>query len=133
MCEEFLYDCLAAGGKGLISNDIVRTELVSAIHKVYRGEFYFEKNLTINNIMQMQERILIKPKCLDNKLTCREKEILVLISKGLTSFQISQKLNISKRTVDTFRTKLIEKLELNSPVELIKFSIRYMILHGEVV
>ena len=61
----------------------------------------------------------------DNLLTPREKEILKMISDGCTSSEIAEKLFLSKRTIDTHRTHLIQKLNLKSLPELIKYAINY--------
>jgi DNA-binding NarL/FixJ family response regulator len=57
------------------------------------------------------------------KLTKREKEILLLVSKGLTSKEISSSLNISKRTVDNFRASIMQKLNVKSLASLIRTAI----------
>ena len=58
-------------------------------------------------------------------ITPREEQILKLISEGLTSSEIAERLYVSKRTIDTHRTHLMQKLNLKSLPELIKYSINF--------
>ena len=56
-------------------------------------------------------------------LTPKEREVLMLVGEGLTSEQIAERMNLSKRTIDTHRHKIINTLELGSVSELIKFAV----------
>ena len=60
-----------------------------------------------------------------NYLTSREKEVLQFIAEGLTSEEISEKLYVSKRTVDTYRSKIMDKLNIRSLPKLIKYAIEF--------
>ena len=59
------------------------------------------------------------------QLSSKEEEILLLIADGLTSNEIADKLYSAKRTVDTHRGRIMQKLKLNSFPELIKYAISY--------
>jgi two-component system, NarL family, response regulator NreC len=132
--ENYFKDCLAAGGKGLVSKSVMVGELINAIVKVNRGEFYYGENINENKFKNEKTKYEFSNNKINNKyynvLTPREKDIVCLIGEGLSSIEISEKLNISRRTVDTIRSNLIQKLELKTLTELIQFSIRYVILHG---
>lgn len=127
-CEdEFIYSCAKAGGYGLISKKITRGELLFAIKTVNEGKRYFGVDKTEENIYEIINDFDKKTKETRNKhdLTHREEEILRLISEGLTSSEIAEKLLVSKRTIDSHRTHLIQKLNLKSLPELIKYSIDF--------
>jgi two-component system response regulator NreC len=125
--EEYIYYCLKAGGKGLISKNIMKGELILAIKKVYEGGNYFGTNKTEENLKELVNKYqAFKSQTLSGiDFSQREAAILQLISEGLTSNEIAEKLLISKRTVDTHRTHLMQKLSLKSLPELIKYAINY--------
>ena len=126
--EEYIYYCLKAGGKGLISKNIMKGELILAIKKVYEGGNYFGINRTEDNLRELLNKYQVYK---DHNLagiqdfSQREVAILQLISEGLTSSEIAERLLIGKRTVDTHRTHLMQKLNLKSLPELIKYAINY--------
>ncbi len=125
--EEYIYHCIKAGGKGLLNKNILKEDLISAIKQVYRGEEYYKNSMTrekleklyksresysYENIVHIQE-----------SLSWREEEILRLIGEGLTSGEIGDKLEISRRTVDSYRATIIQKLNLKSLPDLIKYAV----------
>jgi RNA polymerase sigma factor (sigma-70 family) len=59
----------------------------------------------------------------DDKLSVREKEVLKMVAEGASNKEIADKLNISVRTVDHHRARIIEKLNLKSTAELIRYAI----------
>jgi two-component system, NarL family, response regulator NreC len=63
-------------------------------------------------------------------LTEREREILKLIAEGYTNNQIAERLYISPKTVDTHRTHIMDKLNLHSRAELVKYAMRRGLLEG---
>ncbi len=128
--DEYIYHCLKAGGMGLINKNITKGELVLAIKRVSEGANYFRNNLSeeqIKYIYNKYERSsLKKPTYIKDALTSREENVLKLIGKGLTSNEIAQQLNISKRTVDSFRSSIMQKLKIKNLPELIKYAISYL-------
>jgi two-component system response regulator NreC len=128
--DEYIYHCLKAGGMGLINKNITKGELVLAIKRVSEGANYFRNNLSdeqIKHIYNKYDRSAYKrPTFLKDSLTVREKNVLKLIGQGLTSNEIAQQLNISKRTVDSFRSSIMQKLNIKNLPELIKYAISYL-------
>lgn len=104
---------------GLISKDICRSELELAIQKVMMGEYYLDRRLK-RNTRQIKESVKAQPAF--SEPTDRENEILYLLSKGLSSQQISEKLFISIKTVSSHRSKLIKKYNLHSSTQLLHFA-----------
>ena len=89
---------LSVGGKGYLTKNITREELVNAVHAVYNGETYIA-----NEIKDRYFASLLHVEHEDNKkeLTLKEIEVVKLISTGLTSKEIADKLFLSPRTVET--------------------------------
>ena len=127
-CEEgSIYSCAKAGGCGLVSKKITKGELLFAIRTVNEGEKYFGVDMTeekINEIICNFDKKAGRTRNRDD-LTQREEQIVRLISEGLTSSEIAERLLVSKRTVDSHRTHLIQKLNLKSLPDLIKYSINF--------
>lgn len=132
--DDYIYSCVKAGGMGLISKNVVKGELLYAIQTVNEGKRYFGINMTedkVNEIIDRYEKRSVKPDAVliptaeGVLLTHREIQILKFISEGLTSNEIAEKLNIGKRTIDSHRTHLIQKLNLKSLPDLIKYAIKY--------
>ncbi len=80
-----------------------------------------EKIVQENLLIKNENRVLKSNLSLFSKLTIREKEILQYVISGLDSKTISEKLNISKYTVDTHRKRICKKLHIRKPVELTRF------------
>lgn len=127
--EEYIYYTYKAGGLGLLCKSVSQEELCLAIMKIYDGEYYFGKDITGNKLQEIihkYEEIDPGIKRRDEfLLTTREKEVLVLIGEAMTSNEIAKKLNVSRRTIDTHRANLIQKLGLKSLPELIAYAVRF--------
>lgn len=126
--EEFIYYSLKVGGLGLVSKNIIKNELVNAIRTVSGGKYYFGKNFNEEDISSLIERFdsILSPKLnLNISLSPKEMQTLKFISDGLTSKEIADKLEVSKRTIDTHRTHLMQKLSLRTLPELVKFAIQF--------
>ena len=128
--NEYIYLCLKAGGMGLINKNITKGELTLAIKKVSEGLKYFKNNLSDEQLKQIyytyERKSRNKPVFIKDTLTSREEIVLKLIGKGLMSNEIAKHMNLSKRTVDTYRTSIMQKLNIKNLPELIKYAIRYI-------
>jgi two-component system, NarL family, nitrate/nitrite response regulator NarL len=105
------------GGNGYLLKNMEREELITAIDRVMNGEVYLSKAANDKIIQQLQEYD-IPGKSLP-ALTRREKEILQLLSKGLTSQEIASKLFLSTFTVDTHRKNMLQKFNVHNTQALI--------------
>ena len=123
--EDFIFNALKAGIHGYLPKNTTQKELLLAINTVYNDEEYFSKNIAdtilksyVNNAKQKNEEANL------NTLTNREREVLQYIIEGNNNTNISEQLNISIRTVETHKTNIMKKLNLNSAVDLVKFAIK---------
>lgn len=127
--EDYIYHCIKAGGSSLISKDVPKEELLFTIETVAKGGKYFGKEYPeerIEKLINNYEKNLENSGLLNSSLlTSKEEEILLLVAEGLTSNEIAEKLFIAKRTVDTHRTHMMQKLELKSLPQLLKYAISY--------
>ena len=106
---------LSIGAKGYLTKNTNKTELIEAIHGVYKGE-----TIIGSDIKDRYFTSLLNVKSGDTKkeLTMKEIEIVKLISKGFTSKEIAEKLFISHRTVETHRHNILKKLDMPNAAQL---------------
>ncbi len=123
--EEYLFQVLRAGASGYILKEAADTELISAIRVVYSGRFYMSPSAQTMMVGDYLLRVRSgEERDSYSALTEREREILKLVAEGLTNNQIAERLFISPKTVDTHRTHIMDKLNLHSRAELVKYAMR---------
>jgi two-component system response regulator NreC len=123
--EEYLFQVLRAGASGYILKEAADTELVKAIRLVYSGRFYLSPSAQSIMVGDYLQRVRTgEERDSYSALTEREREILKLVAEGYTNSQIAERLTISPKTVDTHRTHIMDKLNLHSRAELVKYAIR---------
>ena len=122
--ERLLRETFVAGADGYLLKENVTTELFSALESVLRGDGHISslmnKELKGAWISLFRQQKVVMP---DDNLSVREKQVLKLVAEGASNKEIADKLNISVRTVDHHRASLIEKLNLKSTAELIRYAI----------
>jgi len=126
--EEYILQSVTAGAKGYLLKDTGKVEFIKAIHTVRDGGKYYSgdiSNVLVNNLLNPnKETIETVTKALptDNpfELTNKEIQVLGLVLSGLTNKQISEKLQNSKRTVETHRFNLMRKMEVKNLMDLAK-------------
>ena len=124
--ERFYLKYFGTGVNGVVDPNSSRTTLISAVKAIFNQNNFIKVSDNKIEKFDLQEKIdLLSARRNHHKvrLTPREKEVLLLISEGLTTKQISEKLMLSKRTVDYFRGALIQKLHVDSTAGLIRRAI----------
>ncbi|NLI97576.1 response regulator transcription factor [bacterium] len=122
--EEYILDSFKVGVSGYILKDVVVSDLVSAVHSVYRGSTFLSPSVSEKLRRQLQEgQSRGGSRQGPAKLTSRERQILKLIAEGYTSKQISEILKISFKTVQTHRAHIMEKLGVHSTAELTRYAV----------
>ncbi len=122
MHKEALYvrEVLKAGARGYILKDAIDTELLSAMRSVAKGDGYISPAVSGALLTDYREQ---SSNPLDT-LSTREREVLQLIAEGKTNKEVATKLNLSVYTVDSHRGKIMEKLNLHSAGELVRFAMK---------
>ncbi len=123
--KSLIQKLIQIGVKGYMLKTIPSNELLLAIKNIYNGKEYFNADVTkalISDDDSPSFNQFTKKSPLIDNLTTREKEIIKHISHGLTNNQIGEKLFISPRTVDTHRTNIMRKIEVNNVASLIRFA-----------
>ncbi len=126
--DEYLYWSKKFGISGIISKVSDQTDLLGAIARIVNGGTYYlgKSDAEIDAILNKYEL-----KTGSNQvgkhynLTKREKDILLLIAEGKTSEEIANVLMVSKKNVDFYRMKIMNKMDLNGFAQLMKFAVEY--------
>jgi two-component system response regulator NreC len=126
---EYLRQALKSGASGYILKKAADSELLAAMRSVINGEVYVHSSMT---------KGLLKDILPDDKhepgndawenLSNREKQVLQLVALGHTSAEIAEQLNLSSKTIDTYRSRGMEKLELKTRASLVRYALQRGIL-----
>jgi len=127
--ETYITRALAAGAKGYLLKDNAEVDLYRAVEVVSQGKPFFSPaiaNTLLEDYMhQMKQRGLQDSYDL---LTDREKEILQLLAEGKSNKDVAVLLNLSTNTVETHRTRIMQKLDLHSAAEIVLYAVRKRIV-----
>ncbi len=122
--EEHLLPVLEAGGSGYVNKTSADEELIEAIRTVAGGDVFLYPSgakLLLRGLKQKAAPGEADPL---EKLTDREREVLGYTVEGFSSSEIGKKLFISPKTVDTYRARIMEKLNLHHRSELVRFALQ---------
>lgn len=118
--EGMLRESIRAGAYGYILKRAADAELIQAIQVVSQGHMYIYPSLTSALVKDISP-FAPTPESEIEVLTAREKEVLLLLSRGYTNRQIATEMNLSVRTVEGHRASLVNKLGISSRVELMNY------------
>lgn len=117
----YVREILRAGARGYLLKDAFDRDLLAAIRAVARGEAYLSPAVS-EAVLSDYRRHVREPLDL---LTSREREVLQMLAEGKTNKEIAAALNLSVYTVDAHRGRIMEKLNLHSIGELVRFAVRH--------
>jgi DNA-binding NarL/FixJ family response regulator len=129
MYSEDLYAerVLRAGARGYINKEQATGKIIEAIRQVLNGSVYLSPALTERPLERAIGRSTRtrSPRYAINLLSNRELDVLRLIGQGLKTSEIAAQLHLSKKTVETYRDRIREKLTLSDGAELSRFAMRW--------
>ena len=125
--EEYALRAFKAGANGYVTKDSAAAELLAAVRKVLQGGAYVTISLAERVVQQLNGRIDAP---LHTKLSNRELEVLRRIVAGQRSTDIALALSLSVKTISTHKTRIMDKLQLDSTAALIRYGREHR-LHGE--
>jgi DNA-binding NarL/FixJ family response regulator len=117
-----VYRALQAGATGYVAKKSVAKEVIDAIRAVHRGERYMSKQLSDNMI----DHVVGKTASMDplQLLSSRERQVLQMLAEGHAVADIARALSLSPKTVETYRSRMMEKLAIHDFAGLVKFAIQ---------
>lgn len=123
--EEIAVRSLRDGASGYLTKTSADCELVDAIRAVASGGRYITPDVADNLAHYVERDSELPP---HERLGRREYQVLVLIGSGLTLSEIATKLNLSTKTVSTYRTRLLAKMHLDTSAQLIKYAVDHKLV-----
>ena len=123
--ETLLQETIRAGASGYVTKRAIKSELISAIHAIWRGDLYVHPTMTralLKDTSPSSGDALVEP------LTPREIQVLRLVAQGHTNLQTAEILSISVRTVETHRANIMDKLGMRGRVELVRYAMEHGLL-----
>lgn len=125
--EEYLVPVIDAGASGYLTKTSADTDLLEAIRVVARGQVFLPPSAATLLLRRYREAEGESGPGIQD-LSAREREVLALTAEGFSSREIGEKLFISPKTVDTYRSRIMEKLGLGHRSELVRFALRVGLL-----
>ena len=129
----YLRSALAAGASGYLLKRAVDAELIAAIRAVHRGGIFVDPRLA----SILVEDVLAKGKARAGSkkaasiLSHRELQVLGLVARGYTSAEIAKQISVGVKTIETYRSRIFEKLGLQTRSDLIRFAVQLGLLTPE--
>ncbi len=123
---DFAKRVLAAGASSYMTKSAAETEVLSTVHAVYEGRMIVSLGSMASETGRLLSGHSAEPTRMNAPhiplLSEREREVIVLIAQGHTSAEIADKLFLSSKTIDTYRSRMMTKLKLKSRAELVRFA-----------
>jgi DNA-binding NarL/FixJ family response regulator len=121
--DEYVLQAVRAGASGYLVKDSAASELLAAVRNLRAGRGHFgpQAARTLAQQLQHPERTLDDPY---GRLTAREREVFHLIAEGHTTKEIARKLDISAKTAENHRARVLDKVGVRNTAELVRYALR---------
>ena len=122
--EEYILETLRAGASGYLVKKAAPSELILAIQAVCQGESFLSPSISrtvIDEYIRQAEQ-MSEGEEIHGKLTSREREVFQLIVEGHKNRTIAELLHVSVKTIETHRSRIMDKLNVSSTAELIRYA-----------
>ena len=119
--KSFLHELLEAGASGYVLKRTATDELINAVRAVASGAVYLDTHVA-GNVVQSFVRPRRKDRGPGPDLSDRETRVLRLIAEGYSNKEIAAQLDLSVKTIETYKTRSMEKLDLHSRVEIVRYA-----------
>jgi DNA-binding NarL/FixJ family response regulator len=123
---EHISQALQAGARGYLVKESASDEVIEAIRAVHAGKRYMSQSLSdvaIEYYVSLHRDDAVRSRL--DSLTAREREILQLLAEGRSSPEIADLLSLSPRTVDSYRSRIVQKLDIHHLPGLVRFAIQH--------
>ncbi len=124
--KSIIRKMIEVGASGYLLKNIDKSTLLEAINTVLDGRLYFSSEITVslNSMTDPVEKLTANRDPALDQLSAREVEILVQIANGKSNTKIAEELFLSPKTIDTHRTNIMQKLNINNVVGLVRFALK---------
>ncbi|MCY1352352.1 Oxygen regulatory protein NreC [compost metagenome] len=114
--QEYVRTSIGAGAFGYVLKNAPSTELIAAIEAIVAGGSFYSPEIARKLATNTRD---------ENELTPRELQVLSMIAKGLNNKEVARELDISVRTVETYRLSIRRKLNIDTPAALVKYALEH--------
>ena len=122
--KRFVVGMFKAGASGYLLKDCAFDELEQAVKTVLADQTYLSPKIATVVIKNYVPQVLTDDTSVFSVMTAREREVLQLLAEGKTTKQIASELFLSVKTIETYRQKIMDRLDIHNLADLIKFAIR---------
>lgn len=131
--EKYLYQMFRAGADSYVPKKAAATELIAAIRATSRGQHFVHSSMMAGLVSELrgEEMRSLPSSEVEQVLSEREREVLRLVALGHTNHEIAEKLYLSIKTVETYRTRFKVKLNLRGRADIVRYAIQQGLLAGE--
>ena len=122
---DYIVRAFQAGATGYVIKESAASKLLQGIGSVLKGDYFMDAAVSrkvVEKIAAIKEKKVIVTNAAYDALTPREQEIMILVAEGLSTNQISERLFISPKTVENHRSRIMQKLDLHSTIELARYA-----------
>jgi len=122
---DYIAEAFQAGATGYVVKESASERLLHGLDYVSRGEYFLNSSVSHQVVQKLIETPLKEARITDSAygtLTPREQEVMRLLAEGLSAKEIGEKLFISPKTVENHRSNIMNKLEVHSTHELIRYA-----------
>ena len=127
--QQYAVRAIRAGASGYLTKDTASTQLTAAIHKVASGGLFITPAVAEALALGLQSAAGELP---HKRLTDREFEIFLMLAKGESVTGIAERLSLSVKTASTHKTHILEKMNLGSIAELVRYAIEHSLLDSQI-
>ncbi len=124
LTDNHVRSALQSGARGYLLKESAGDEVVKAVRTVAAGGRFFSPQIP-TNLLKNYTDTNEGPATILDSMTEREQQVLQLLLEGHTNSEIAVRLNLSPKTVHTYRARLMDKLHVQTTVELVRLAIRY--------
>lgn len=118
--DAYILEALRAGIRGYVLKDQAASDLVAAVGDVMNGSIYLSPGIS-EAVVKAYKSKSATP---EEPLSSRERQVLQLVAEGNTTKQIASILNVSVKTADSHRTRIMKKLDIHETASLVRYAIR---------
>jgi DNA-binding NarL/FixJ family response regulator len=122
---EYIAEAFQAGATGYVVKESASERLVQGLDSIARGDYFLDSSVSHTVVENLMKSPLKEAKITDadyGTLTPREQEVMRLLAEGLSCKEVAKKLFISHKTVENHRANIMNKLDIHSTIELIRYA-----------
>lgn len=120
--EQYAMRVMRAGASGYLTKETAPTELIDAVRKVYHGGKFISEKLGELMLFHLDENA---DEVRHDSLSDREFQVFCMLAHGKSATQIADELSLSVKTISTFRTRIMQKMDFGNTVDLVKYALNH--------